>query len=614
MKCLAKIVAYTFFLLFVSVVASANKFKPVAETDSLSLEQRAKLQRNTKLREIIKSELYTQRVSGTLLGKLSTAQSFATVGGCYMLLGEYTTALDYYAKYLPLIREAICEEFILEGPKEREITWKKEFDRMNEICNLIDYIEPDTEQYAKLSSLIYDVQLLTKGILLSSNIEFDKLLKRYGTQDMLEKYNTIRTNLAQIDSLRQNRQVGENLLALTRETENLQLSLSRECTQFGNFTDYLKYNAEDVKQSLPDDAVSVEFATIGEDIVFADEKNIVAILLSNDFPLGKIIQIAKVGEIRQLIADKDKFSNDYYGKLIWSKILQATNGKATIYFSPDGLLNNVGIEYLQLNGRPISEQVNLNRVSSTKELCRAHEQKTLKYIALFGDVDYTDDGSDNEPFEADFTYTNENLIFSNLDNTKREIIDIQQILKKGYKKAKISPFTGTNSSKSNFFATAGNNVNLLHIATHGKYIADNNSSDDESMTHCILAFAGANLYGSWSHNAGIVNAAEIATMTLQDCNLVVLSACESGIGKLGDDGVFGLQRGFKNAGVKTLLVSLNEVADEASASMMIAFYKYYMSGNGITQKEALGMAQKDIRQQYTNDNTWASFILIDSFN
>jgi CHAT domain-containing protein len=103
-------------------------------------------------------------------------------------------------------------------------------------------------------------------------------------------------------------------------------------------------------------------------------------------------------------------------------------------------------------------------------------------------------------------------------------------------------------------------------------------------------------------------------MTLQDCNLVVLSACESGIGKLGDDGVFGLQRGFKNAGVKTLLVSLNEVADEASASMMIAFYKYYMSGNGITQKEALGMAQKDIRQQYTNDNTWASFILIDSFN
>lgn len=127
------------------------------------------------------------------------------------------------------------------------------------------------------------------------------------------------------------------------------------------------------------------------------------------------------------------------------------------------------------------------------------------------------------------------------------------------------------------------------------------------MANSQLAFAGANL-----SNAGMVTAAEVATMNLRKCDLVVLSACETGLGKLGGDGVFGLQRGFKNSGVHTLLMSLKEVYDESTAELMNTFYRNMI--NGMSKREALINAQRELRQNgYDDSKYWASFILLDAF-
>ena len=149
-------------------------------------------------------------------------------------------------------------------------------------------------------------------------------------------------------------------------------------------------------------------------------------------------------------------------------------------------------------------------------------------------------------------------------------------------------------------------VNLLHIATHGAYKDIKRQTDAESMQNSLLAFAGANL-----DDRGIVTAADIAQMSLRQCDLAVLSACETGLGKLGGDGVFGLQRGFKNAGVHTLLMSLKKVYDESTADLMISFYQHLM--NGASKREALVKAQQDIRKKGFNDpKYWATFILLDA--
>lgn len=291
-----------------------------------------------------------------------------------------------------------------------------------------------------------------------------------------------------------------------------------------------------------------------------------------------------------------------------------TQGKKKIYFAPDGVLNNIGIEYLTLNGTPINEIIEISRLSSTREICREHSSQPLQYAALFGNIDYIGDAapvSDKRKYGK--TRETDGLSFSTLENTDKEVREISNILKKNVKKSKVLSYTREKASKAELLSQDEVPINLLHIATHGKYIDGGKTSDNDAMNRSILAFAGANLYDDISENKGIVTAAEIANMSLHDCDLVVLSACESGLGKLGDDGVFGLQRGFKNAGVKTLLVSLNEVADKVTADMMIAFYHNLVAPN-TNKQEALRKAQSEIRTKYPNDNTWASFILIDSFN
>ena len=129
------------------------------------------------------------------------------------------------------------------------------------------------------------------------------------------------------------------------------------------------------------------------------------------------------------------------------------------------------------------------------------------------------------------------------------------------------------------------------------------------MENSILAFAGANDY-EFTHD-GILTAADIAKMNLRQCDLVVLSACETGLGKLGDDGVFGLQRGFKNAGVHTLMMSTKKVYDQTTADMMVNFYRHIAEGMGT--REALVTAQKELRAAgFTDAKYWATFILLDA--
>ena len=105
-------------------------------------------------------------------------------------------------------------------------------------------------------------------------------------------------------------------------------------------------------------------------------------------------------------------------------------------------------------------------------------------------------------------------------------------------------------------------------------------------------------------------------MDLRTVDLVVLSACQSGLGDLTNEGVYGLQRGFKKAGVNTLLMSLNKVDDEATMILMVQFYKNLMSGK--SKYQSLREAQMYLRTiengKYAHPKYWASFIMLDGLN
>ena len=99
------------------------------------------------------------------------------------------------------------------------------------------------------------------------------------------------------------------------------------------------------------------------------------------------------------------------------------------------------------------------------------------------------------------------------------------------------------------------------------------------------------------------------THTKQETDLVVVSACETGLGEvLGGEGVYGLQRSFVEAGAKTLVMSLFKVSDEATEKLMVSFYgKWLDTGD---KRQAFIDAKKEIRNEYKDPIYWGAFVMI----
>lgn len=639
-----------------------------------------------KLDGIIADELDGLELTRTYLGKLMYARSLSTIAGCYAMKEDYKEALDYYQQYMQTVREAVREEFRLENETERMQTWREEAGTIAELQELLVLMPDSLAQYrGDLASLMYDAELLSKGILLNSSIEFEKLLNNKNDSHLTEIYRKSKANKNEIERLRQEASSDEDMdkiLKLTQENQRLQTQLNNRLQEMDDFTRYISYDWKDVQSNLKDGDVSIEFATINlnmggtpshmialvltkdmvqpeavilwneEDLMECDDDELTKQLMNASITGRSIKEVIKEARVKLSSAANDRFKSEKslyldflehkadtthgvftpqfmpmmkyrdllqqdsvmfikpdVGEIIWGRLASFLQGKKRIFFSAAGILHNNGIEYLPFGGKPLSEQFEVYRLSSTKELCYKHSHEKPKKAALFGDINYNEEGTKSVTTQRSLASLRESGGadgFADLSNTLREINDIQNILKsEGVKDAER--FRNTEASKSTFMNLTDSKVNILHIATHGMYKDVKKTTDAESMKNSLLAFAGANLEGN-----GLVTAAEIATMNLRQCDLAVLSACETGLGKLGGDGVFGLQRGFKNAGVRTLLMSLKNVYDDSTANLMISFYKYLM--NGATKREALVNAQKDIKSKgYTDPKYWATFILLDAF-
>lgn len=650
--------------------------------------------------DAVKAEMYKEidqsikeltdnlQITQDYLGQLAYAQTLGIIAGSYYLKEDYANAIEYYKQYMPAIRDGIRSEFQLQSENERMATWKEEALNIQGLKELLITIPQDNQQQTDdIAALVYDAALLSKGILLNSSIEFEKVLAEKGNDNLKGIYEQIKANLAQLEYLREHAVSDadlENTLRLSEENKALQLQLYQGCQELSDFTDYISYDWKAVQQALRPTDVAIEFVSINpvisnaDDIMVAlvltkDMKAPVAVTIWNNENLMKCDETETYQQIQgdiishvvnqncdinyltslllgpelqkspykseislylqcmitekeanadylpmpmiglmkynKLLDNNSLYDSSDAGTIIWDPLVQYLDGKQRIFFSADGSFNHIGIEYLKYNGKPLSEQFEVYRLSSTKELCYQHQRQAIEKIALFGGINYNRDATMSETTETELLALRENNgIYGSIPATKREVNSIETILKNN-KSITITKLIGTEASQMAFLGLDGTNVNLIHIATHGAYTENNRATDNESMSNSTLAFAGANLYKST--NDGIVSAADIAKMNLRHCDLVVLSACETGLGKLGDDGVFGLQRGFKNAGVNTIMMSTKKVYDNTTADLMVNFYRHL--NEGLSKREALVKAQQKVRESgYKDAKYWATFILLDA--
>lgn len=305
-----------------------------------------------------------------------------------------------------------------------------------------------------------------------------------------------------------------------------------------------------------------------------------------------------------------------------------------LYVSPEGVFQKINLsglfdpatkKYVQEEFE-ISNMANISSLSNKKSIT-----KTSAFsAALFGYPDYEYDfkkqkqGSATQSEAVAKRYGLNNL--SKLPGTKIEVEEISKELK--VKTWNVSLFTDEKASEQNLRKL--NSPNVLHIATHGYYLKDLETDDrlflgfdtktmkDNSFLRSgiILAGVGPSTSDSTntnSENDGIVTAYEASLLNLTNTDLVVLSACQTGLGdEMGSQGVAGLQRSLAIAGAKNIIMSLWPVDDDATKTLMTEFYKSYATLLNV--ETSFRLAQSVVKQKYTHPYYWAAFVLLKTYN
>lgn len=215
-----------------------------------------------------------------------------------------------------------------------------------------------------------------------------------------------------------------------------------------------------------------------------------------------------------------------------------------------------------------------------------------------------------------------------LPGTGQEGEKIKQILQS--KKMTVQTFNTEGATEQ--CIKSQNSPSILHIATHGFFLPIEKmvkikSHEDVMITYNPMFRSGLYLAGATHPEAGknkddgILTAFEIQNMNLENTELVVLSACETGLGETSlaggftqlvtnGEGVFGLQRAFRVAGAKSIIMSLWKVNDEATQLLMTKFYENWQV-KGMEKRTAFYLAQQELRKEYKEPYYWAAFVMFE---
>ena len=313
-----------------------------------------------------------------------------------------------------------------------------------------------------------------------------------------------------------------------------------------------------------------------------------------------------------------KYTDPSVTKTLFSPIEGHLDGIGDIYYSTTGIFNSVSFPALQSDdGEHLIDKYRFHLLSNAANLIarKDEERGHKKNLVVWGDINYGDEPAgvsveaDREIVRGDSLT---HLIFS-----KDEVMAIGNIAQGN--DVPVITYMGQDATEASFHSRSGMGDVVLHVSTHGFFHEDEaHEKDFNPMYNSGLFFAGANR--TWAStdttqveenpiDDGILRADEIQHLDFSDCSLAVLSACKTGLGKSESiEGIYGLQRAFKLAGVDRIIMSLWNVNDLCTAELMSHFYRFYLGGD--TEEDALNKAIAIIRKSYDSPRYWGAFVLM----
>lgn len=366
-----------------------------------------------------------------------------------------------------------------------------------------------------------------------------------------------------------------------------------------DFKAYVENNADRVRFGFTD---SIHYAAL----ITTKETSIAPQLVL--FKDGNNMETRFLSYYRNALTYEVDDENSY--PAYWEPLEKYLNNKTKVFISCDGVYHRLNLNTLQPLGSKefLIERYDIHYLLNPGQFVeKSVKYSSTKKASLFGDPVF-DMNSSQKGNQRDIYNS-----FDQLPGTNKEIVSINDILKK-------------NGWSSNIFlqklATEKNvkdvhSPDLLHIATHGFFSADRVKLNAEAKKDFLfssgLVFAGANSNLTEESaplaDDGILTAYEVMNLDLSSTHLVVLSACETGLGKIENgEGVYGLQRSFLQAGARNIMISLWKVDDLMTQEMMVQFYRYLFQGH--SERTALKLAQLDQLKKHRDPLAWGGFIMI----
>ena len=492
--------------------------------------------------------------------------------------------------------------------------------------------------------LAYDMSALyAKGLLLKTETNISDLIHKHGDMSLRLDYDAMISNRAKITELFDKSVTDSILNVINRQEDDIIQRL-----HYLGLLKEMQVSWKDVQKQLNTKDVAIEFISCNVDSV---KQFNAALILKKDYDAPLFVPIARKDQIDKYVTNREM---DSLYMATWNPLEEQLDGIENVYFSTSGELHRIPMEYLICNdGRYMCEKYNMYRISSTQELLSKKVKNKYKDAVLYGGLDYDmelsrlsiivqrNDDLDNMSIDRRLRGApSARNGFEPLINTQLEVSDVASILKESKINCKI--YSRQEGVEETFKALSGMSVDILHISTHGMYINIENfekiktkdnlnfldvdglttmSPEDFALSHSFLVMSGGNMLTKRLEipkgiDDGILTAKEISHIDLFGADLVVLSACQTALGDIDNEGVYGLQRAFKKAGANTILMSLDKVDDEATRILMVEFYRNLMSGK--TKHQSLKDAQKYLRGvdngKYDDPKYWASFIMLDGLN
>jgi CHAT domain-containing protein len=501
---------------------------------------------------------------------------------------------------------------------EKTLYWDKTNTRLNRFYSFaVNNLTSDQ----KLLEDLYNTCINTKGFLLNNSSKIRNIIASSGDEGLMETYRKWldakeNLNLAyqlSKDEIAQEKINVDSLVSVAGEFEK---ELSQKSAAFREGNEDKVISVADIQKQLKSNEAAVEIIEVSEyKNGFTGNANYVAIVVKPNelklVSLGTDNSIARaVSEFRKKTIDQ-KAENEAYA-LTWKPIDEMLQGVSNLFLSLDGAYHQLSVVALKDGaGKYLIDKYSIQFVGNTKDIIsvKENELKSAKPGSAFliGNPLY---GS--------------NDVIAQLPGTEAEVKNITKLL--NGLKVPATALYGKDATEEKVKKI--NSPGILHIATHGYFLTDvsevesnkvlgvdiNAAKENPLLRSGVLLAGCENVFDPDYHPAqnsenGVLTAFEAMSLNLDKTDLVVLSACETGLGSVKQgEGVYGLQRSFLIAGTKSIIMSLWSVSDEGTMELMTLFYtNYAKSGN---KYKAFSEAIRQLKMKYKEPFYWGAFVML----